>query len=513
MRFTLLVAAASLVLSCTPAQAAWQEASSDHFVIYADDTERDVTLFAHQLEKYHAGLALVTKTTLPIPSPSNRVTVYVVRDEREVRVLYGNTKSTVSGFYVPRAGASMAIVPAVNSGNGKLTWSMLVLLHEYAHHFMISADGGAMPRWMNEGRAEFFASAQFDSDGSMWIGRPAGHRAAGLVFVTSVKAVNVLDPAETGRRTAMDEDAFYGKSWLLYHYLMFEPSRKGQFTRYAGLLAAGKSLRDAATDAFGDLDVLEKDLDRYQARSRMSALKLSPDQLKTGTVRVRALSPGETAMMPIRVRSQKGVSSEEAKQLLTKAREIAGRYPGDAAVLTALAECEHDAGHYQEAIVAADAAIKLDPGQANAYVQKGLALFRLAADAKDKPGAYATARKAFITLNKMENDHPLPLIYFYRSYAEQGTKPPSLALDGMIRAMELAPFDLDLRMNLAMALLRDGRGKEATIVLKPVAYNPHGGNVAWAARKILERLDKEPSWTGQGIEAMLKEERVEGSAS
>ena len=376
MRFAVLGAAASLILSSAPAHAAWQEASSDHFVIYADDTERDVTLFAQQLEKYHAGLALITRNTLPIPSPSNRVTVYVVRDEREVRALYGNSRSSVSGFYVPRAGASMAIVPAIQAGSGKLTWSMLVLLHEYAHHFTISVDGGAIPRWMNEGRAEFFAAAQFDKDGSMWIGRAAQHRAAGLTYVTNVKAADVLDPAENIKRTAMGEDAFYGKSWLLYHYLTFEPSRAGQFARYTSLLAAGKSQRDAATGAFGDLDVLEKELDRYLARPRLAALKLSPGLLQTGVVRVRALSPGEAAIMPVRVRSQKGVSREEAKQLLIRAREIAGRYPGDAAVLTALAECEFDAGNDKEAIAAADAAIKLDPHQANAHVQKGLALFR-----------------------------------------------------------------------------------------------------------------------------------------
>jgi hypothetical protein len=55
MRFTLLAAAVSLILSCAPAHAAWHEASSDHFVIYADDSERDITTFAQQLEKYHAG--------------------------------------------------------------------------------------------------------------------------------------------------------------------------------------------------------------------------------------------------------------------------------------------------------------------------------------------------------------------------------------------------------------------------------------------------------------------------
>lgn len=508
MRLSLLAVAMSLMACCQPARAAWHEASSDHFVIYADDSERDITTFAQQLEKYHAGLALVTGSAPAVPSPSNRVTVYVVRDEREVRALYGNSKSSVSGFYLPRAGGSLAIVPAVQTGNGAIPWSMLVLLHEYAHHFLISSSVRAMPRWLSEGAAEFFASAQYEKDGSMWLGRPARHRAAGLVYVTNVEAADVLDPAEYQRHTGISEDAFYGKSWLLYHFLTFEPSRKGQFDRYLRLLADGKGLRDAATGAFGDLAVLEKDLDRYQARLRLTALKLGPESLKFGPVRVRALAAGEAAMMPIRIRSKKGVSPEgdQAAKLLSDAKVIATRYPQDPAVLSALAECEYDAGHDAEAIAAADAAIKLDPRQVNAYVQKGLALFRQAAAAEDKAAAYRKARAPFIALNAIENDHPLPLIYFYRSFAEQGKQPPTLAFDGLIRAVDLAPFDMGLRMNLGLALLQLGRGPQAAVTLTPVAYNPHGGAMAEAARKIIERIGKEPQWKGEGVRVRSNDE-------
>ena len=50
------------------AQAAWFEASSEHFVIYADDSERDITQFAEQLERYHSGICLLYTS----PSPRDR---------------------------------------------------------------------------------------------------------------------------------------------------------------------------------------------------------------------------------------------------------------------------------------------------------------------------------------------------------------------------------------------------------------------------------------------------------
>ncbi|MEE4451997.1 hypothetical protein [Novosphingobium resinovorum] len=262
--------------------------------------------------------------------------------------------------------------------------------------------------------------------------------------------------------------------------------------------------------------MLEKDLDRYLGRSRMSALRLKPEMLQIGAVSARPLPAGEAAVMPVRIHSKRGVfSKEEAASLLVEARAIAAKYPDDPAVLSALAECEYDAGNDKEAIAAADGAIARDRTQANAYVQKGYALFRQAEDADGddtaRAAAWKAARAPFIALNRLENDHPLPLIYFYRSFVEQGEKPTPLAIDGLVRAMQLAPFDLGLRMTLGSALVRLGRTEDARVVLGPVANNPHGGGLADHARSMLERLDKEPGWTGEGMIAPDAEDTQAGA--
>ena len=54
-------------------------------------------------------------------------------------------------------------------------------------------------------------------------------------------------------------------------------------------------------------------------------------------------------------------------------------------------------------------------------------------------------------------------------------------------------------MTLAMQQLRVGDRKQARRNLLPVAYNPHGGNMAEFASKTLERMDKEPNWDGSGM--------------
>jgi tetratricopeptide (TPR) repeat protein len=487
------------------AHAEWLQASSAHFVVYADDSERDIQQFSQQLERYHAALAMITSVRLPSPSPSNRVTVYVVGGEREVRRLHGGDNRYLGAFYLPRAGGSLAIVPRVATGTTDLQFSMIALLHEYAHHYMLSASTFPMPRWYSEGGAEFFASANFPSDGGVGIGRAAVHRGAELLmpgFARDVTVAELLDPPAIKGKRPGGYDAFYGKSWLLFHYLSFDEARQGQLSRYLELMIGGKSSREAGIAAFGDFAVLERDVDAYLRKSRIMTLKLPATALTVAPIAVRRLTPGEAAMMPVRIRSKRGVTEDEAKTLLVEARAVAARFPGDAAVLAALAEAEYDAGNDAEALAAANAALVKDPAIVDGHVEKGLALFRMAESADDQPAAYLRARRAFAALNQLETDHPLPLIYYFRSFVDQGQRPSDLAFDGLARAVELAPFDLGLRMTLAMAEIGRKRFVMARALLGPIAYDPHGSGLAGAAQRVLAKLDADPKWDGHDAEAI-----------
>jgi tetratricopeptide (TPR) repeat protein len=485
MRYLLILLAALLLPSA--AQAEWFEASSAHFVVYADDSERDVQKFSEQLERFHAAMEIVTGLEVQAPSPSNRVTVFVVRSYQQFGRLTGNRY--IGGFYSPRAGSSAAFVPRIEVRTGQPDFSMIALLHEYAHHFLLSNSSFPSPRWFGEGGAEFFASTEFYADGGLGIGMPAQHRGPELLMAHNVRAEDLVDSAYRWRPSS--NNSFYGKSWLLYHYLVFNPERRGQLRGYLAALAGGKSSLEAAQATFGDLGQLERDLQKYLDQRTMLSMRFRADQLEIAPITVRRLSAGEAAMMPVRIISKRGVDREEALELLDDAREVAARFPGDAPVLAALAEAEYDAGNDAEAIAAADAALALDPSQVNAYVQKGYALFRRAAEAgaEDKVAAYRAAVEPFVALNKLENDHPLPLIYYFRSFAESGRRPSETAVLGLERAAELAPFDLALRMNLATLQLSEGRVEQARANLLPIAYNPHGDAMAEGARIVIERID------------------------
>ncbi len=178
----------------TPAWADWQQAESDYFVVYADTRADDLKHFAQMLERYHKAMEIFTGRKVETPSPSNRVTIYMVGKDRNLRELYGNRNSNIAGFYISRAGGSVAFVPNIKIGSGEPDFSLAVLLHEYAHHFLMSSSRHAVPRWVGEGSAEFFGSTNFPSNGNVEIGRPPYHRSGELAWLGDVAASELLDP-------------------------------------------------------------------------------------------------------------------------------------------------------------------------------------------------------------------------------------------------------------------------------------------------------------------------------
>lgn len=363
-----------------------------------------------------------------------------------------------------------------------------------------------MPRWLNEGAAEFFAAASFNDDGSLLIGRPALHRADDILFADPVHVRELLDPELYEQKKVKGYDSFYAKSWLLYHYLTFNEARKGQLRDYQINLLDGMGQQAGAEKAFGDLEKLERELKSY-LRARMYSFSIPTEKLRTGTITLRELTAGEAAIMPLQIRSQRGVGKEEAAEILNEARAVAARFPGDAGVLAALAEAEFDAGNDAEAIAAADAAIARDPARINPYVQKGYALFRRAGEADDRTAAYAAAVKPFVALNKIENDHPLPLMYFYFAQVERGLEPNENARAALERAATLAPFDHGLQINAGMMLIKEGSHSIARGFLASVAANPHGGRAAAQAKRLIALIANVPD--GEAVDFRNLPELVE----
>ncbi|MEP9401461.1 hypothetical protein [Sphingomonas sp. VNH70] len=472
------------------AHAAWHEARSNHFIVYSDDDAADVARFAERLERFDRVLRFLTKVPNTPIAPANRVTVYVTGDTSSIARLSGS--SNVAGFYIPRAGGSVAFVPK-RTGEG--IDGEEVLFHEYTHHFMLSNwSDTAFPAWYVEGFAEFFATTRMRADGTIEIARPPMYRIGSFANGLPVSARELL----TSAPSKIDAQGLYAGGWLLTHMLLLDPARRGQLDRFMGAMAAGTPAEQAATQALGDLRQLDRDMGRY-VRTGLRYSILPASAIPPAKVEVRALTPAEAATMAVRIRSKRGVDRAAALALLPAARRAAAPYPNDPAAQVVLAEAEYDAGNYAAAEGAARRAVAADPKSVDGHVYIGMAQMAQARAARDTdPEHWRAIRRSFIAANKLENDDPEPLMLFYQSYLDNGQTPNANARDALLRAHTLGPQDRGLRMQAARVLLETDRAADARRVLGPVAYAPHGGPSAIFAADLIAAID------GGGTKAALQ---------
>lgn len=480
-----------LALAClfapVTAYADWYEASTDHFIIYSEDSPERLKRFATQLERFDKALRAMRGLADAPVGEANRVVVYVVDGvdtvERLARV------SGAGGFYRARAGGSLAVVPRQPPTHGLDLNTHQILLHEYTHHLMRSLwPSTAFPSWFVEGYAEFHATARFERDGGVSFGLPPQFTIRELLVRNTLPAERLLtSPALSLKGT--ERAGLYGRGWLLTHYLSVSDKRPKQLETYLTGINRGKTSLQAATDAFGDLRVLDRELESYKTGTFLG-WTVPASLFTVGPIKLRKLTPGESATMDVRITSKNGVDERTAPRVYAQAKRAAAPFPHDPGAQIVLAEAAYDARDYREAEAAADRAIAANPNAVDAFVYKAMARMAVAKDAGDKSReTWAAIRKLISAANRLDPEDPEPLILFYRSFAVAGLTPTKNAREGLYTAFQLGPQDLDLRMTAVESYLQDNNPAMARELLKPVAYDPHNQRMAGIASDVVAAID------------------------
>jgi tetratricopeptide (TPR) repeat protein len=475
------------------AQADWYEAGTEHFVVYSNDNPDRIKQFATNLERFDQALRAYSRVKDENPGAANRVTVYVVDNVAKIRALSGD--NFVAGFYIPRAGESVAFVPRVTDDDSGEFSPLVILLHEYTHHFMFSSyPDAAYPAWFSEGYAEVYATAKFQKDGSVDFGYAPQYRRYGLLDGNALPIQKLLT-SDALKLTDEQREALYGRGWLLIHYLHFGHAREGQLGAYINAINQGKAPLEAA-QIFGDLRAFDKELEHYK-QGRFSGWHIPASAIQVGNVTVRKLGAGEAATMDVRIKSDRGVDEKTAPAVYESAKKACAPYPNDPAAQLVLAEAAYDAGDYTASEAAADRALAANPKAMGGYLYKAMSQMARATKAKDHaPQTWAAIRKIISTGNHLDPDDPRPLILFYESYADNGERPTKNVRDGLYYASLLAPEDRSLRFNAAESYLAENNLQMARVMLLPLAFDPHNSGLAAAATKSLAEIDRRTGATG-----------------
>lgn len=503
MRFLWVVFA--VLLSVSPAMAGWIRVESPHFIGYSDGNSNDLKADITRLEQYDALL----RNRLNVVDNSNpvKLSIYFIRNIGIIDKMLG--ESGAAGFYISTPEGPLAVVPRTDGGRGKFALtSDTILFHEYAHHLMYQYFNAAYPFWYSEGFAEFMATTQFDGNGKAKIGLGAMHRAYGLARGGEIPMKILLggNPSRLGNQSA---ETVYALGWLLTHYLSFSKERRGQLQTYLTLLAEGKPTIAAAETAFGDLFTLGKELDRYRARNSIPYTEVAVKPVGEIPLTETALAEGFGDTLIDRVILVAELQPKKAAMRSEAMRKHAAKHPNDGDVWALLAHAEAVAGNAEQAIIAADTALKANPGSERAMLARSEAMQKQLMAAKDKDAAkWTQARSWIIKANRVNTNSAAALSAYYRSFVREGRTPNAVALKGLSQALAMIPQDTDIRLQYVFALARAQQFADARSVLQVLADAPHAGKRIEAIRKLETVLEgAKPGTPIDGLDAM--EEAIE----
>jgi TonB family protein len=261
-------------LALTLLLSSWVQVSSDTYIVKSSAGTEKAQRVLKELEGFHQLLgSLVFRHT---ELPELPIEVLLIGDEptlNELEPEYNGRKIPVAGFYQRGEDRDFIVLSGVS---GPQT-STSVIYHELTHYFLSRALK-FRPTWLNEGFAEYFATAEIREDAVLLGGvspeRLQVLKASHLLPLKEFFAVSSSSPSynETSKASV-----YYAEAWAFVHYMM-HGEHAAQFKRYLDALTKGDA------DLLTYLNVSERDLDAgFQAymkvfleRPNRTSIKVSP---------------------------------------------------------------------------------------------------------------------------------------------------------------------------------------------------------------------------------------------
>lgn len=242
----------------------WVQVQSESFVVKSSVGVDRAKRVLRELETFRQLLG-TTVVFHKVELPELPIEVLLIGDEVQLTELapeYNGQKVRVAGYYQRGQDRDFIVLSANSSGN--LTH---VVYHELTHYFL-SRSLESRPTWLNEGLAEYFATASID-DENIYLGGLSPERMEILRTgrLIPLKDFFTVDDRSPYYNETTKANAFYAQAWAFTHFMMHGPY-KAEFKRYIEALTRS----DARFEDFvtADLRKLDGDFDLYmKTRIRM----------------------------------------------------------------------------------------------------------------------------------------------------------------------------------------------------------------------------------------------------
>jgi hypothetical protein len=467
-----------ILLSAAPATARvrWHRAETPHFIIYGEVSERDMREAAQTLEQFDASLRTIWSLSND-PSPV-KLEVYLLDSDDRLREVDPSTAEWVAGFYTPQP----ELIAAFATYDDRGLAGREILFHEYAHHFMSENLPGAYPAWFVEGFAEYLSTIKFERE-RIVLGDYSEGRAGDILATGQWPTAEQFLRHPDNMSEALQR-RFYAQSWVAVHYLYREQNRLAQFAAYVGAIQNGADLVQAFEPAFGvSPEAFQEELQRY-ARGGIQRRAGPLPVIDVSGVAITSMSEAANDLLLPLARLRIGqVEGAEAQALAATIEARAAAYPDDVFAQHARLRAMILRGAYADARAAIEPMLAAAPTDGGLNFLMGKAYLEEARAGQPSSTLTTAARRHFVRAFQV-NENDFPTLFNYMATYEFGDRMPDSAMDVAVRVNNLAPQVISLALPTAHMLMQRERWDEAAVILRRVAYAPHGGGSDMAQRML-----------------------------
>ncbi len=492
-----------------PAKAAWLKAETDRFIVYGDAEEGQLRQYATKLSAFDQILRLYNPaagTDLPV----RKFEVFLVRSHSEMERLQPGLPQTIAGFYRAAPRETFAIGMTTSAGVS----ADEVLLHEYAHHFMLENFPAPYPMWFVEGWADYFCTAKITPSGFQ-VGAPDANRVAWLFLQSGTSSTGTILPNQSGNWLPIgtlltkrpyetgSPVLFYSQAWLLTHYMFDTSERAAQLNKATLAIAKGGDPVKAMEAATGmTADQLTAELRRYR-KIHVSNFSGSPGPQPKVTV--TPMPEARVDFMLDRLRIFAADLTQPDVRYLADIRARAGKAPQDEFAQLTLALAEYAFGDPAAGEAIVKAALDAHTDDIDALAIGGLG--NMVAGDRPKRKAvdfYRAARPYLAKAYGLDKSDYRTLFAYAAGRGLEPTYPNDNDLNALLEAHALAPSVQDISLWAGAALMKRDRSDEAKPLLAAVANDPHDTGLARVARDVLAGKSLAEAFAAANAEAAAK---------
>ncbi len=246
---------------CLAAERPWIEVRSPNFIVISDASAKNARRTAYRFEQFRS----VIKTALPKlrVDPGSPLVVFAGRNSDSLKNLLPleNSSEQRPGLFLDGPERDYVVLRIDVPGDQ----GYRVIYHEYVHMIM-RLNFPILPLWVSEGLADFYGHATISSKSSD-LGKPSPEMLQ-ILKSSRLLPLDVLMSVDHESPYYQERDKtpiFYAQSWALTHYLLVsdEGARANQLNEYLRMIRDGVYEQEAAKRAFGDLKILERNLEGY----------------------------------------------------------------------------------------------------------------------------------------------------------------------------------------------------------------------------------------------------------